>query len=176
MIFFWRDNPASVEELTLLSELHAAHLISSFRNNLSSVAVASSACGSGNYFQAIASGLLTLGGLHGPLIQSYDLLSGKTFEGNQPGWGNSFVKGIFDETWRQVDDLLKEHWPAIHSKIESTTNALHSNGKLVFPNPSIYTAAVGHAIGLPREVVPILFVSSRLEAWSEIFLKNKKDF
>ena len=176
MIFFWRDNPASDEEFLLVSELHAAHLVSSFRNNVSSVAVANSALGSGNYFQAIASGLLALGGLHGPLIQSYDLLSGHKFDGNQPGWGNSFVKGVPDEAWIKVDSLLKEHWPVIHSKIESTTNALHSNGKLVFPNPSIYTAAVGHAIGLPREVVPILFVSSRLEAWSEIFLKNKRDF
>jgi citrate synthase len=176
MIFFWRDNPATLEELTLLNELHAAHAISSFRNNPSSVAVMNSACGSGNYFQAMASALLALGGVHGPLIESYDLLSGKSFDGKQPGWGNSFVKECFDETWRKVDDLLKLNWPEIYSKIESVTQKLHQAGKLIFPNPSIYTAAVGHAIGVPREIVPILFVSSRLEAWGEIFLNNKQIF
>jgi len=176
MIFFWRDEPATIEERTLLGELHAAHLISSYRNNASSVAVANSAGGSGNYFQSIASALLTLGGMHGPLFQSYDFLTGKTFDGIQPGWGNSFVKGELDPAWIKVDLFIKEHWPEIHRRIEQKTKELHESGKVVFPNPSIYTAAVALAIRLPRDIVPILFVASRIEAWSDIFLKNRKDF
>jgi citrate synthase len=176
MIFFWRDEPASVEEIELLNELHAAHAISSFRNNASSVAVANSAGGSGNYFQSIAAALMTLGGMHGPLIQSYDLLSGKHFDGIQPGWGNSFVKGEPDPAWSKVDLLLKQNWSSVYLLIDQKTKALHEFGKDVYPNPSIYTAAVAYVLGIPREIVPLLFVRSRLEAWSDIFLKNRKDF
>ena len=176
MIFFWRDEPASVEEIELLNELHAAHAISAFRNNASSVAVANSAAGSGNYFQAIAAALMMLGGVHGPLLQSYDLLAGKSFTGTQPGWGNSFVKGEPDAAWSKVDLLLEKNWPSIYSVIYLKTKELHDLGKKIYPNPSIYTAAVAHAIKLPRDVVPILFIRSRLEAWSDIFLKNRKDF
>jgi citrate synthase len=176
MIFFWRDEPASVEEIELLNELHAAHAISAFRNNASSVAVANSAAGSGNYFQAMAAALMMLGGVHGPLLQSYDLLAGKPFTGIQPGWGNSFVKGEPDATWGKVDLLLEKNWKPIHSTISLKTKELHDLGKKIYPNPSIYTAGVAHAIRLPREAVPVLFIRSRLEAWSDIFLKNRKDF
>lgn len=176
MIFFWRDNPASVEEIELLNELHTAHAISAYRNNASSVAVATSAGGSGNYFQAIAAALMMLGGLHGPLFQAYDFLAGKQFLGIQPGWGNSFIKGEPDPAWGKIDLLLEKNWEKIYLVITSKTKELHSSGKKIYPNPSIYTAAVAHAIGMPRDVVPILFVRSRLEAWSDIFLKNRKDF
>lgn len=176
MILFWREDPISEKETELLNELHIAHSISAFRNNASSVAVANSAFASGNYLQAIASALLALGGLHGPLLQAYDFLAGKKFDGIQPGWGNSFVKDQPDLTWGKVDYLLSKNWINIFSIIENKTKEFHNSGKKIYPNPSIYTAAVAHALGMPRDIVPILFIKTRLDSWSDIFLKNRKDF
>ena len=176
MISFWRDEPFSEKEWQLLNELHSAHALSSYRSNASTVAVANSAGASGSYLQSIVSGLMALGGVHGPLLQTYDFLAGKIFNGIQPGWGNSFIKGQPDETWAKVDSLLKENWPNIHLIISNKTEELHKLGKKIYPNPSIYTAAVAHALNVPRDVVAILFITSRIEAWSDIFLKNRKEF
>jgi citrate synthase len=176
MISFWRDEPLSEKEWQLLNELHSAHAISTYRNNASTLAVANSAGASGSYLQSIASALMTLGGMHGPLLQAYDFLNGKTFNGIQPGWGNSFVKGEPDATWEKVDLLLKENWADIYSIISNKTKEFHDSGKKIYPNPSIYTAAVAHALSLPRDVIAILFITSRIEAWSDIYLKNRKEF
>ncbi len=176
---FWKTDQASPAEITLYRALFKAHALSAQRENASSYAVLNAYSGSGDYAQAIAAALMTLGGNHAPLAETHDFLSWQYPErflgGVIPGWGNSFVKGEEDEIWDEVKAILVENWPIIAHKLQAVTDALHARGKIIFPNPSAYTAACALALGCPREVLPFLFIASRLPAWSTIVMNAHRN-
>ena len=181
MNVFWRDEPLTDIEGELLELCLDAHQKSAFRNNFSSVAVAQSAISSGDLTKAITAALSMIGGMHAPLVESLSVLTNCKLrleavpDGYKlPGWGNSFEKGHPDTLWKDVDKCLADNFPEIHSRICEITDALHKFGKEVFPNPSCYTAAVGVALKMPASVLPWLFVSGRLNAWSLLFLNQQK--
>jgi len=70
MTTFWRQEPLSENEYRLLEALYSAHHKSAGRDNPSSVTVANAAAGSGELSKSIAAGLLTIGGKHGPIVQT----------------------------------------------------------------------------------------------------------
>lgn len=167
--------------MTLLESLYQAHHASALRGNCSHHALALSALGSGDYFKAIASALLTLGGSHGPLIQTYDFLQRESCvvdvaeiirQGKRvPGWGNGFVKGTPDPLWETCDALLQIENQSLHSTIRAITAVLHGLGRFLYPNPSCYTAAVALTIGHPRDGIGELFIRGRLQAWTQEFCR-----
>ncbi len=180
---FWRKDPLTKEEDTLLKLVLEAHFASADRNNISSDAVRASAFGSGDYTKAIASALLTLGGIHAPLELTYEMLmtdrpadaathllaSGKLV----PGWGNSFERGHDDPLWLNVIEWFQDHRPAFYAlRIEAVTKALALYGKNVFPNPSAFTAATAIVLQIPQPIAAFLFVAGRLPAWTNIFLNH----
>jgi citrate synthase len=125
--------------------------------------------------KAIASGLLTLGAVHGPIEAAYDLLADSSpmhradvilrSGGKVPGWGNAFVKGGPDLGWAEVENRLPD-WKV--KSLEDVTAVLHAHGKRVWLNPAGYTAAVAHLVRMPGRVAPWLFVQGRLAGWSEL--------
>ncbi len=178
---FWRDTPLPVAGEELLIKLFEAHKQSSFRPNLSSQTVAGAATGSGDYLNAIAAGLLTLGGLHAPISQTYSLLTAD-FPGSTalallsdgfivPGWGCSFVKGDYDQLWEPVRGWFTVYRPDIAAKIDDVTASLHLRGKDLYPNPACFTAAAAIALQIPKEIASWLFVQGRLSAWTQIAAK-----
>jgi citrate synthase len=180
---FWREKPLSLDDQDLLVELNAAHYKAAFRQNLSGVAIVCAAQGNGSYFSSMIAGLSTFGEKHGPIVQTYDLLqcdarmnAGTLLDEQRPipGWGNSFVKGKPDPDWRAVDKLLYKLNPDLHNVMDDITNLLGKNGKMVFPNPSAYTAATALTLGMPRRLSPYLLAMSRLEAWAQIFNDETK--
>jgi citrate synthase len=84
------------------------------------------------------------------------------------GWGGTFQKDAPDPIWAPVDQLLTRHWPVIGDKLDSVTDELHRHGKILWPNPSAYTAATCITIGLPAPLAPYLFIAGRLSAWTQI--------
>lgn len=166
----------------LMAVLGTAHAASARRNNASSHAVRNAAAGSGSYTCAIAAALLTLGRLHGPLTATQQLLesgyaaaiAAEVLDRGErvPGWGNSFVKDGEDPDWLPVRECLAEIACGLVVRIDSVTTVLHGRGKRVFPNPSAYTAASAIMLGIPAEASAYLFVSMRLEVWTELFLKE----
>ncbi len=182
---FWRKDPLTEKETHLLGLVFQAHNDSALRGNISGNAVISSAIGSGDYSKSIASALMTIGGVHGPIKQTADLLqdensielaklmieSGKKV----PGWGNSFEKGHDDPIWANVKNFIWDNWYPLRDKIMQITTALHLSGKFVFPNPSTYTAATAIIVGLKPDCACYLFVAGRLNAWSSLFLNNKME-
>lgn len=176
----------SALQLALVAALNQAHAQAALRGNISSTTVANAAAGSGSYTASIAAALLTLGGLHGPLQQTQELLErddpaaaalAMLDRGRKvPGWGNSFIKGEEDPVWAPVRAALKEHWPAVLEDIDAVTTALHGRGKPVYPNPSAYTAACSIVVGLPPCACAYLFVNARLGTWTRIFLGSVKEF
>jgi citrate synthase len=85
-----------------------------------------------------------------------------------PGWGNAFVKGRPDPIWTPVEERLPI---AQRAQIERVTLTLHAHGKLLFPNPSCFTAAVALTMRLPREITPYLLICGRLGTWTHEYAR-----
>lgn len=181
---FWRPGePLTLEEQELLGALMQAHAISARRNNLSTHAAIGAAIGSGDYYAAVAAPLMTLGGLHGPIPQAMAVLASSIDAAEivaealgqskkVPGWGTSFVKAAPDPDWEEVRGRLAQGKRPELERMEQVTAALHRAGKLVFPNPAGFTAAVAMVLGMPARIAPYLFLAGRLEVWSELIMKN----
>ena len=165
----------------LLEAVLRAHAQSALRGNVSHRALQLAAAGSHSYVQAICAALMTLGGTHAPLLQTYDLLADPApdaaaeillLEGRRvPGWGNAFVKDAPDPIWTPVEELFP---PDMRLKIERVTLTLHARGKAIYPNPSCFTAAVGLIMDFPREVTPYLFICGRLGAWTNEYARVRE--
>lgn len=177
---FWREKPLTKGEIALLAALTLAHEQSATRGNISGVTVENAVVGSGSYVQAIAAGILTLGGMHAPLAATMAMLRVANPPAavqeiirqgvKVPGWGNSFVRGGKDELWQPVEAALEKTAPVWMRAIERVTHELHKAGKNIFPNPSAYNAAVALAVQMPPEIAPFLFIQARLPAWTQIAL------
>lgn len=179
---FWTHETLPVPAHALLRAVFCAHAASSQRDNVSAQTVQLAALGSGDYTKAIAAGLLTLGGIHAPLADTMRLLQNtdptpRTREilakGRRvPGWGSSFHKGEPDPLWTEVDEALVEHFPGMAGRISAVTQCLHDNGKVLYPNPSAYTAAAALIVRLPRNIAPYLFLAGRLDGWSQLIQRT----
>lgn len=172
---FWRETQLTEPEAALLNATLRAHSRCVDRNNISSHVLENVAMGSGNYCNALASAILSIGHSHAPLEQTMELLSNQcpaTVELKMPvpGYGNSFVKGEADPIWGEVDHLLRVHFMEIHNRIWIICERLKSKG--IFPNPSAYTAATAIALGIPPCVAAWIFISGRLGEWSKLFLRH----
>jgi hypothetical protein len=177
-----RIAPLDSREQELLDLVLEAHAQSAQRNNISTSAVIQCAAGNGTYTNSIAAGLLTLGGTHAPLEQSYELLSSEyAVEGAKlmladgvrvPGWGNSFFRGEPDTLWNKVARWIEVNRPDLHKRISEVTAFLQSQGKDIYPNPSTYTAATAISLRIPAKCAAFLFLQGRLLSWSQIFMKG----
>lgn len=174
----WRKEPLSEQEKKLFDAVTAAHHNSSFRDNASSIAVLNAAAAARDLAKAIAAGLMTLGGRHAPIEQTINLLGvehpativsdlvrlGKKV----PGWGGTFQKDQCDPIWAEAADLIEEHYPELAAKLDVITEALHAEGKKIYPNPSAYTAAAAIALGVPAKLGVYLLINGRLDAWTQL--------
>lgn len=182
---FWREMPLDDAERGLMAALFEAHHHSALRDNISSHAVLGTAIGNGTYVNAIASGLLTLGSLHGPIPQAMALLAEKhpgKIVGSElshdpkvriPGWGSSFAKDKPDPLWNDVHQIIVETWHELGQRINAVTEAFKKAGKPIQPNPACYTAAVALIVGMPPSCSPYLFLCGRMNAWSKMFMKHE---
>jgi citrate synthase len=181
---FWRKLPLNDDETILLRKLLISHHEATFRGNASSEVIkAAYAMNGGDFFKALAAGLCTLGGVHAPIEQTYDVLNSNLVSNSMtlgiypdvkiPGWGNSFVKGKPDPIVENVMLYVDVGWPELGKRIELITAALHERGKKVFPNMSCATAATGIILGLPKELTPVLLLHGRALAWAEILYDAK---
>lgn len=178
---WWRTAPLTEIEIELLQTLCAAHAEIASRGTQ---AVALAAQGSGRYEQAIAAALMTMGDKSGPLEEAYRFLGIAAIGTSKlaeyigsgyrvPGWGNPIIKSKPDPALEPVAELLSAHWPELYAKLAAVTEALHQNGKRLYPNAAAYSAAVARAVGIPGHAVAYLWVAGRLEAWTTIFNRNK---
>lgn len=171
--------------MTILEACLHAHHASALRGNCSHQAVVIAAFGSGDYFKAMAAGLLTLGGLHAPLVQTYEFLEQFTEAEDVtqvlsqhrrvPGWGNGFVKDGPDPLWIALDAQLRVESPVWMAKIDRITEILHEYGKKIHPNPSCYTAVTALHLGIPQYAVGEMLIRGRLKAWTEEFGRIQKE-
>lgn len=165
----------------ILTVLYAAHDASALRQNPSHEALILATVGSGSYLQAVTAAMMTLGGTHAPLIDTCYFLRQDHPEQSVPrfldvrrripGWGNGFVKGEPDPIWADTDQALREAAPELMAKVEAVTTALHEAGKMIYPNPSCYTAVTALLLELLPEASPFLFLYARLPTWTQEFCR-----
>lgn len=177
MNVFWKSKPLAKVEETLLNLCLDAHAKSAVRDNISTSVLQQVAAGSFDYGKSVAAAILTTGGMHAPLMDSYGVLMTdisqveKAAEVSRiPGWGNSFEKGKPDPIWSPVETFLREHFTNISDKIDAVTQMLQGKGRDVYPNPSVMTAAVGMALQMPPQVLTWFFIAGRLTTWSALYL------
>lgn len=184
MVKWWLNNePLTEPEARLVNALYRAHGECVFRPNCSTTALQQAAGGSRSLPQSIIAALACLGEMHGPIEEAYDFLSGGHAMPIEfrlgsiqkvPGFGNSFVRGQIDHSFLPVDQILEAQFPRTHARLKEITEALHSRGKHIFPNPAAYTAATALILQMPRHLAPMLFVQARVEAWCSVFFHTLK--
>jgi citrate synthase len=181
---WWRKEPLSASEESLLKALFKAHRQSSFRENISSLTVAHTMAGSRDIGKAIAAGILTLGGPHAPLADTYRFLnlpnpadhveSILKYGVKIPGWGGSFQKKGIDPLWSGVDSILREDHLHLAKIMDDVTAELHRLDKHIYPNPSAFTVTSCIALKVPAPLLTYIFISARLDAWAQIALAEFK--
>lgn len=186
MNVFWRKEPLTPEEENLIQLVGDAHGRSAYRQNPSTVTLACVAQGTGDLCRAIAAALMTIGGRHGPITDTYELLDHDVDtlsvevteildeDRKVPGWGSSFAKEDIDPLWKEVNGAINKHWPEMADRLNTVTLALHGAGIRIMPNPSAYSAAAAIILKMPKELSPYLLIFGRLASWSEIFLNELK--
>ena len=179
MNVFWRNNQVLTEpEAELLKQLLLAHHQSCFRNNASSMAVVLAADSSGSLSKAVIAGIATMGVKHAPVEKTarFLLMNNPPGEvpsilkrgGKVPGWGGTYQKGKPDPLWAQVDNLIELNHGNLYNKLKAVTAQLKEHGKLIYPNPSAYTACVAIVLEMPPKLASYLFISGRITGWAEL--------
>jgi citrate synthase len=159
------------------------HIESTFRNNPSSLAVKMAAQSSGKFINAVTAALSMLGNPHGPVQEVTEMLDSedpiafaKMYIDNGakvPGWGNGFVKGKPDPAWNEAHEYIKENFSDMFSLVDEITKLLHDDGKMIYPNPACYTAITAIVNYIPADAASYIFISSRLPAWFDIYMKER---
>lgn len=180
----------------LMEALIEAHYQAAINNaNISKMAALNCFAGSDNPMVAIASGLLSTGGIHGPLTETRELLrmhsQDKKFclaymtdmvkgGGKIPGLGNSFFKDKIDPSFQPVYDLYSEAWSNVYA--ERPDSLLYSfnvdanfaislakgTDASLYLNASAITAGVVELLGGCKYIENWFFVNGRSRAWIEI--------
>ena len=169
------------ERERLLCELFTAHMTVAMRGNAAAICFDLSSQASGSLVNGVISALASFGVHHGPVCETYDILTSADKEGDVarivgsggkvPGWGNSFAKGKPDEAFLPVEELLRTEFPEVWSNVETIQKLIN---KPILPNPSCYTAASAMALGMPRDVCPVLLILPRIFAWSDYYCSTKE--
>jgi citrate synthase len=124
---------------------------------------------------AFIGALAIIGGKHAPIAEIRRFWeSGYTREaGLVPGWGNSFYKDGPDPSTIHLRNFLEMHKPEQSRIIARQTEALHAEGKRIFPNIGLYTAVVANIISFPYGAELALVVLPRLATWTKLFMEGR---
>lgn len=171
-------------QLELIDLCLSAHQRAATSNhNISLVCSLTAFSGSDNPVGAVAAGLLSIGGDHGPITKARMMLNifkkavndrghGDSFMeealevGKIPGLGNSFHKNQIAPEFQHTYAKLKEMGEAeyLDSYVKSANSFLK---KSLYPNAALITAQVANVIGMPSPMENWFFITGRSLAWLE---------
>lgn len=167
-----------------------AHYEAAINNqgNISVVASLAAYQGSGNPYQAIAAGILSMGGMHAPidaarsLVKRYNEDRGKFREMiayllkakiRIPGFGNSFYKDQIDPSFQPAYNKYLEI-TGLYNPVEIISEMVNRDCKergkpFLHPNAAIITAAIAELLELPPGQEISLALQGRITAWVNLF-------
>ena len=167
---------------TLLDTLSWCHQSAALANNNASsgALVNAAACGA-KLESAVASALLTLGDVHGPVAASRKLLYStintvivKKLEDEEllPGWGNSFYKKSIDPSFVPLDHLIRDQYHEHRDRLDKVAELIFKvTGKTLYPNAAAFTAICAELLSMARGTEVLLFIACRLPAWAKQYVR-----
>lgn len=186
----------SEQTLELRHLIVQAHYDAAMNNpgNISAVVAVSAYQGSGNPYQAIAAGILSMGGMHAPIDSARSLVRRIRQDYKQaersilylldnkikiPGFGNSFYKDKIDPSfhaaYNQYMAIAGEGNPIdIISQIVNGYFRSKAQDTFLYPNAAIITAAIAELLELPPGQEIVLALEGRIRAWVILFDTIKK--
>jgi hypothetical protein len=168
----------------LYSLQQEAHANSALANdNLSSAFVINMARVGKSYTEAIATAILSLGNIHGPVKEAREILyrtdnsdiesaldSGLLI----PGFGNAFYKDGIDPAWNKYEKELKLNWKEHADRIEAVRELIKTKKQIeIFPNPAAFTAVVAELLDVAPGTEISLAISARIVAWNVQWADNQ---
>lgn len=176
----------------LVNKLVKAHYEAALNNkgNISSVAALNSYQGSGSFHQAIASGVLAMGGQHAPIEQCRQLIRRYIRHGEMhfemyvltevsnnrkiPGYGHSFYKDqidpAFQEAYNDYRECFEDKNPI--DEIQRLIHKVYSDrdrpGIHLPPNAAIITAGICEVINAPMGAELQIALEGRVLAWVQL--------
>ena len=200
-----KNNSLTDEEITglkvkeLCEALEQAHHDAAVNNNNISKNVCLAAWeGSGDPMKGVTAGLSSIGGKHGPLSETRQLLymfrinpdgakrmfDAEVRNGNKiPGVGNSFFKESIDPAFNEVYLKYIEMCQILGSRnhvleyseaVSASVNRFKDNSITLYPNAALLTAGVADLLNMLPFYENWFFISGRTRAWLEI-IGNAED-
>lgn len=164
----------SREQAEVADALLRAHLKASVENNnISRSAFVNAWSGSGSVVQSVASGLLTVGGIHAPVLKARDVLFGGGVNAyldkglRVPGFGNSFYKDKIDPAFIEVRQLL-DGSREMDILLDAQQQIKNRTGKLIQINAAAFTAAVAEFCKIPAPLELWFFIAGRTSGWIQL--------
>lgn len=168
----------------LLNAVMEAHLKSTMNNdtNVSSMALKQSAAVGKGFPEALASAMLTLGNVHGPITQARHLLYAADNDfivsalgdgAILPGYGHDFHKDGIDPAWEEVNELMEDAFPKHHARIWEVADLIEkAKEQKIYPNPGVFTAATAEIIEIPFGTEHSIVVMGRMPAWTQQYAQS----
>jgi hypothetical protein len=163
------------QEAALLTCLMEAHRRATRDNqNISKIVATTVYQTSGSFVQALAAGVLTVGGIHAPVeaarrdfcefepevyrlrIRSKERLA---------GLGNDFYKDRIDPAFQPVMVELERHWPDAFARLQAMSKIAFEEKKL-FLNAALLTAACCEICKVPPGIEYALLFVARMPVWA----------
>ena len=124
--------------------------------------------------EAIAAGLLTIGGFHAPLEEALQVW--RNFDEHPyylsswpkvPGFGSSGYSGQADPAFDGFRDMLDE---SVLARLDRLTEQVRTQtGKQLYPNAAMYTAIAADILGYNETYISSLLVRGRVDTWCLIW-------
>ena len=182
------ETPESAGALrNLLLHVIRGHYISAWNNpNVSTLVVKAVQSGNpGNVPSAVAAALLTIGAVHAPMAMARRVweMTHDEFVAHMEsgvimaGWGNDFFKDRVDPAWEPVMEVLRQDFVPEWEKLQDRVGVMHRKSPTIWPNPGGLTAIACEIAKVPKGSEHLLFMLSRITAWTDILqqLEDDKD-
>lgn len=156
------------------------------RDNASSRIIGTMAQLGKPFNEAVAAGLLSMGGKHAPVMEAqqefnrYRVL-GKVAEDIDiiPGFGSAWFKGepdpVIEKFFNTLPINCDEGAELVDDVAYYTKEVQLVTGKELYPNAALATAVGNLALKQPPFLAPYLVIQGRVSAWAEIYTKNYID-
>lgn len=167
----------------LLRAIVDGHVKADVANNNASRAITEIALRtSGSFINGVCSGMLSLGGAHGPLREARWAFRNETRESvcekakagiKIPGFGNDFFKDKIDPSWDEVLQVFYDDFPEVYKKLMELQAGLWDADKKVYINAAGFTAAACEILELPSgSEEALLFFPRAVVRWFNFLTKE----
>ena len=168
---------------TIEENIIKMHHTCALRNNASSEVIKIMAQLGKPFNDAVAAGLLTMGGIHAPVEEAQQEFSvfrnsGKLSEDidKHPGFGSAWYKNqpdpVIEEFFNSLPDTCDEGAELLGQVEEYTDAVQRMYEKFIYPNAGLATAIANIALKRHPSMGMGLVIQGRVAAWEELYIMN----